>query len=87
MAVVIDLKVDGAPTAPVTIGGQDVTTQLKALAASRQWDELAVPLRCFRDADLAKVSQPLAIRTAGALDLTISGVHLGSPPEGVADCR
>jgi len=87
VAVVVDLKVDGAPTAPVMLGGQDVTAQLKALATSKQWDELAVPLRCFHDVDLAKVSQPLAIRTAGQLDLTISGVHLGSPPEGVADCR
>ena len=87
VAVVIDLKVEGTPTAPVTIGGQDVTAQVKALAASRQWDEIAVPLRCFRGVDLTKVTQPLTIETAGRLDLTISGVHLGSPPEGVADCR
>jgi beta-glucosidase len=87
VALVIDLKVDAAPTAPVTLGGQDVTAQLKALAVGKQWDELAVPLRCFHGADLAKVTQPMAITTTGTLDLTISGMHLGSPPEGVVDCR
>jgi beta-glucosidase len=60
---------------------------MKALALSKQWDELAVPLHCFHGTDLTKVTQPMTITTAGALDITISGVHLGTPPEGVVSCR
>lgn len=87
VALVIDLKVDGAPTAPVLLGGRDVTARLTALAADKQWDEIAVPLRCLAGMPLGHVTQPLALTTPGRLDLTISGVRLASPPEGVIDCR
>jgi beta-glucosidase len=87
VALVIDLKVDTAPTMPVLLGGRDVTTQLRALAKSKQWDEIAVPLRCLAGTKLDHVTQPLTLSTAGQLDLTISGVRLASPPEGVVDCR
>lgn len=87
VALVIDLKVDTAPTAPVLIGGRDVTARLTALARSGQWDQVAVPLRCFANVALDRVTQPLTITTTGRLDLTISSVHFASPPEGVVDCR
>jgi beta-glucosidase len=87
VALVIDLKVDAAPTMPVLLGGRDITAQLRALAKSRQWDEIAVPLRCFANTRLDQVTQPLTLATAGQLDLTISGARLASPPEGVVDCR
>lgn len=87
VALVIDLKVDEAPTAPVLLGGRDVTARLRTLAADKQWDMIAVPLRCLRDMPLDRVTRPLTLSTAGRLDLTISGVRFASPPEGVIDCR
>jgi beta-glucosidase len=85
VALVVEAKVDAGPTAPVTLGGRDVTARLKALG--RDWGEVAVPLRCLAAADLAKVTQPFAMTTAGKLDVTISGIRLGSPGAGVVDCR
>jgi beta-glucosidase len=87
VALVIDLKVDQAPTAPVLLGGRDVTARLTALAASEQWDQIAVPLRCLVGTPLDRVTQPLTLATAGRLDLTISAIRFASPPEGVVDCR
>lgn len=87
IALVVDLKVDAAPTAPVLLGGHDVTARLGALAKDRQWGEIAVPLRCFAGVPLDHVTQPLALTTAGQLDLTISGARLAPSPEGVVDCR
>lgn len=87
VALIVDLRVDTAPTAPVTLGGRPVTDRLRTLAASRQWGQVAVPLRCFTGTDLAKVTRPFAMTTAGALDITVSRVRFGSPTEGLVDCR
>ena len=87
VALVIDLKVDEAPTAPVLLGGRDVTARLTALAASKQWDQIAVPLRCLAGTPLDRIAQPLTLTTTGRLDLTISAIRFASPPEGVVDCR
>jgi beta-glucosidase len=87
VALVIDIKVDAAPTAPVLLGGRDVTARLTALAASKQWGQIAVPLRCLVGTPLDRVTQPLVLTTAGRLDLTISAIRFASPPEGVVDCR
>ena len=85
VALIVEAKVESGPTAPVTLGGRDVTARLRALG--RDWGEVAVPLRCFAATDLAKVAQPFAMKTAGQLDMTISGIRLGSPGVGVVDCR
>lgn len=85
VALIVEARVDGGPSAPVTLGGQDVTARLKALG--HDWGEVAVPLRCFAGADLTQVSRPFAMTTAGTLDVTISGIRLGSPGAGVVDCR
>ena len=85
VALIVEARVEGGPTAPVTLGGRDVTARLRALG--RDWGEVAVPLRCVAGADLAKVTQPFALATAGAFDVTISGIRLGSPGAEVADCR
>jgi beta-glucosidase len=87
VALVIDLKIDAAPTAPVLLGGRDVTARLTALATSKQWDQLAMPLRCLVGTPLDRVTQPLRLTTAGRLDVTISAIRFASPPEGVVDCR
>ena len=87
VAVLVDLRVDGAPTAPVTLGGRDIAAPLRALAASHAWGQVAVPLHCLAGVDLAQVAQPFAMQTAGRLDVTISAIRLGSPTEGLVDCR
>ena len=87
VALIVDLKVDRAPTAPVTLGGRDVTARLAALAGERRWGQVAVPLRCFAATDLAKVTQPFVMMTGGALEITISAVRFGSPTQGLVDCR
>ncbi len=87
VSLIVDLRVDTTPTAPVTLGGRDVTARLRALAAARDWGEVAVPLRCFADTELAQVTQPFAMATTGRLDATISGIRLGSANDGQVDCR
>ena len=85
VALIVEARVEAPPAAPVTLGGRDITARLRALG--RDWGEVAVPLRCLAGTDLAKVTQPFAMTTAGKLDLTISGIRLGSPGAGVVDCR
>jgi beta-glucosidase len=87
VALIVDLKVDTAPGAPVTLNGRAISERLRALATQGQWGQLAVPLRCFVGVDLGKLTQPFAMTTAGKLDITISRVTLGSPTAGVVDCR
>jgi beta-glucosidase len=83
VALVVDLRVDTGPTAPVTLNGVAVTDRLRALAG--RWGKVAVPLRCLKDT--AHVAQPFAITTAGRLDVTISAVRFGTASEGLVDCR
>ncbi|WP_235524141.1 putative glycoside hydrolase [Sphingomonas sp. Leaf33] len=47
-------------------------------AATGGWTQIAVPLVCLGKggADMSRIDRPLAIRTDGALDLTISGIRL-----------
>ena len=83
VALVVDLRVDTAPTAAVTLNGVAITDRLRQL--NGRWGKIAVPLRCLTDR--TRVAQPLAITTSGQLDLTISAVRFGSATEGLADCR
>ena len=85
VAVILDLKVDGAPSAPATLNGRDVTARLRQLAGTKAWGQVAVPLRCAVGVDLR--TQPVTLATAGKLDLTISRVRLGTATEGLVDCR
>ncbi len=87
VAVIVDLRVDDAPAAPVSLDGVDVTNRLRELARSGGWGQVAVPLRCYAGADLARVSRPFTMMTTGKLDITISRVRLGSAAQGLVDCR
>ncbi|MGK6318303.1 glycoside hydrolase family 3 N-terminal domain-containing protein [Sphingomonas sp. DT-204] len=87
VALIVTLHVAGGPASAVTLGGRDVTARLRALAERREWGDVAVPLRCFTGTDLARVTRPFAMSTAGALDVTVSQVRLGSPTAGLVDCR
>ncbi|MBI0475486.1 glycoside hydrolase family 3 protein [Sphingomonas sp. MA1305] len=87
VALIIELRVDAGPAAPVTLDGVAVTPRLAALANAKTWGEIAVPLRCLAKTDLGKVTAPFALTTAGTLDVTISAIRFGSPGEGLVDCR
>jgi beta-glucosidase len=89
MALRLDLKVDAAPTAPVRLGmrsgaatgrGLDIGPRLRAIAATRGWQSLTVPLRCFAEAgtDMRAITAPLVIETEGPLDLTLSSARIAS---------
>ena len=89
----IDLKVDGAPSAPVTLamdgGRYPITAQLAEAARGRDWTRIAVPLRCFAGAgaDMSRIGTPLAITTAGTLDLTMSGARIASAAGPKSNCN
>jgi beta-glucosidase len=95
LTLVFDYRVDAAPTDQVTLavecasagtapcrGAIAVDKQLKA-APRGQWQQSSIPLRCFQDhgASMQTVTAPVAITTAGSLQLAIANVKLdnGSP--------
>ena len=53
-----------------------------------QWTRIALPLSCFAraGADMRRVTAPLSLTTAGALDLTISSVRLVQSTGAPAAC-
>ncbi len=82
LSLVVDYRVDSPPTAPVTLamGASSVPIGgvLRA-APGGQWQTLTLPLGCFakNSGDAMKaLTTPLAITTAGQLQLAISGVRV-----------
>ena len=84
--VALHLRVDARPAAPVELamrcgedcgGAIDVSDSLQRAPAS-SWFDLQFPLRCFheRGVDLGRVTIPLVIRSADALDVTIADVRI-----------
>jgi beta-glucosidase len=81
MALTMDLRVDAAPTRPVTLavgsatklGNVDLTQALKA-ARGKGWTKIAVPLSCFRraGADMGAVTTPMMLTTSGRLTVGLS---------------
>jgi beta-glucosidase len=88
LSLIMEYRVDQAPTAPVLLGmvsgaGSRVTLPITgALRAAPvgQWATFAMPLRCLREAgvDMQRVSAPITISTAGRLTLSISDVRIAS---------
>jgi beta-glucosidase len=83
LSLILDYRVDSAPTGPVTIGMEAVTLPiggaLRAVAPG-QWATLAVPLRCFARAgvEMSRVTIPFSIATAGRMELSVSDVRIAS---------
>lgn len=83
LSLVIEYRVDAAPTAPVTVAmagtGFPITGGLRS-AGVGQWATLAVPLRCFArgGVDMQRVALPFVLSTAGRLGLSISDVRIAS---------
>ena len=83
LSLVFEYRVDAAPTGPVEIAleGKAFPIAGALRAAPRgQWTTLVVPLRCFAraGADMRRVAVPLAVTTAGRLDLSLSDVRIAS---------
>ena len=90
------LRVDAAPTAPVTLGVAcgpkcagftRVDAGLRALPRG-VWRRVGVPLKCFAaaSADMGKLTTGFALRTAGALSVAIADVALGVDAEAKLPC-
>jgi|tagenome__1003787_1003787.scaffolds.fasta_scaffold20987870_4 beta-glucosidase len=81
LSLVVDYRVDSAPTAPVTLGTSTgsvpITAALRSSPAG-EWRTLTIPLGCFAKGgvDVSKLGVPFAITTAGQLTLTISDVRV-----------
>ncbi|PZQ57438.1 MAG: 1,4-beta-D-glucan glucohydrolase [Novosphingobium pentaromativorans] len=85
ISLVIEYRIDGQPTGPVTLGvesGGKVTgvplTATLAKATPGTWSRFAIPLQCFagRGADMHTLTAPLVISATGPLSLAISDVKL-----------
>lgn len=88
LSVVVDYRVDSAPTGTVTLGLQcgpeclnsvPITGELRS-APIGEWRTIAVPLRCLAktDADMRRVIAPLVIGSTGALTLSVSDARIAS---------
>ena len=93
LSLQIEYRLDEAPNAPLQLlmgctpaCGDAAALELGAhwagAARGSDWRTLNVRLSCFRDAgvNLAAVSMPFALRTAGRLGLTLRSVRLVSDP-------
>jgi len=93
LSLLIEYRLDEAPSAPLQLlmgctpacaaaAALDLGTQWAGARSGSDWRTLNVRLSCFRDAgvDLAAVSMPFALRTAGRLGLTLRSVRLASDP-------
>ena len=95
MALAFDVRVDEAPTAPVTLfvasgeGGAALdVTELLAGAPAGTWTTLRIDLGCLREAGLdpTDVTLPWGLATDGRLTLAFSDVRLVDGSEGAAVC-
>jgi len=94
--LLVRLKRDGTPSAPVTAtmrcgakcAGTIAFDAALASVPNGKWQTIGVPLKCFQraGADVAKIVAPLAIGTTGTLDLSVSHVALGTVADQVAAC-
>ncbi len=86
-SLIVEYRVDTAPTGPVELGmvSGDVTrvvvpiTDVVKAAPAGSWQRVAVPLRCFagKGLDLARITAPFVLASPGAGGLTVSDVKLG----------
>ncbi|MBL8550256.1 MAG: exo 1,3/1,4-beta-D-glucan glucohydrolase [Hyphomonadaceae bacterium] len=96
MTLVVDLRVDAAPSGSAVMGvgcggdncrGALEVGQLLRAAPVGEWTSLRVRLSCFAraGAQMGTVTTPFALESAGAMGVSISGVRL-APGEGAAVC-
>lgn len=83
LSLLIDYRVDQKPSAPVFIAMEQAkmpVTGALAGGAAGEWRTLAIPLGCFgrAKADMAKITRPFALSTAGTLQIAISDIRIAS---------
>ncbi|HEX8553379.1 MAG TPA: putative glycoside hydrolase, partial [Sphingomonas sp.] len=86
LSLVVQYRVDVAPSAAVTLGVVSGTGKRSDVAVTApinaagigNWRTLAVPLKCFvaAGADPARVTTPFVLATAGRLTLSVSDVSI-----------
>jgi beta-glucosidase len=97
LVLAIDLRVDAAPSRPVTLGMEcgpgcagavAIEAPLRA-APPGQWTRIAVPLACLASAgaDMQRIATPLAITTTGTLDLTIASARFEQAKGNTIGCE
>ncbi len=96
LSIVMEIRTDRPPTAPVTLGmvsenGRAVTvpiTRTLSAGKSGDWQQVIVPLQCFakRGIDMAHVTAPFVIATDGKLGVSISDVKIDSAPVPMTKC-
>lgn len=94
MLLVATMRVDAAPTRPVTLalrsgpgGGQVALGQLEQLGVGT-WKTLGVPLKCFGgNVNMGKVDTPFILSTEGRLTISIARVALGTTADVTLGCK
>lgn len=94
MLLVATMRVDAAPTRPVTLalrsgpgGGQVALGQLEQLGVGA-WKTLGVPLKCFGgNVNMGKVDTPFILSTEGRLTISIARVALGTTADVTLGCK
>jgi beta-glucosidase len=88
LSLVIDYRVDAAPSGSVSLGlqcGPECLNSVPITGAMRgapvgEWRTLAVPLRCLSrtNGDMSRVIAPLVISSTGSLSLSLSDARIAS---------
>ena len=92
LSVVMDYRVVTAPAGTVTLGmtgGKTASVPITgALRQPGEWQQIAVPLRCFSDAgvDMTQVTRPATIASTGAAVIDVSAIRIASAPPGPVRC-
>jgi beta-glucosidase len=97
VALVLDMRVNKAPTAQVDVGmacaeprcaGSVQIESALAQMPAGNWRRLAIPLKCFArsGADMQRITTGISMRTAGTLDVAISRVSLGTESDQTVAC-
>jgi beta-glucosidase len=84
LSLIVEYRVDAAPTSEVLLGVNDATVPITGFlraAQPGQWTTLHVPLQCFArgGADVQRVVAPFVLRTGGSLRLAVSDIRLAHP--------
>ncbi|WP_052134435.1 glycoside hydrolase family 3 protein [Sphingomonas sp. 37zxx] len=92
--LVSTIRVDQAPTAPVTLAMRSGPAQA-AISLGRleqlkpgNWTKVGVPLKCFRagGVNMSAVDTPLVVATDGAFTFSLARVALGTDADVKLDC-
>nr|WP_294170176.1 exo 1,3/1,4-beta-D-glucan glucohydrolase [uncultured Sphingomonas sp.] len=82
--LIVDYRLDEAPTGEVLLGIDSATVPITGFLRSAQpgqWTSLSVPLQCFAraGADFKRITAPFVLRTGGRLKMAVSDLRLAHP--------